>query len=182
MNPRYLYIGSGAGSSSHRLFEGYDEIRVDIDPNVTPAIVADCTALPLADASVEGVLTCHMLEHLHPNKLAVCMAESFRVLTEDGFCVAAVPDFELACHVVAAGDPDTIVYDVPGGPISALDMIYGWRLLSNDNDFMTHRNGFTTKTLRAAFEGAGFVDVEVARRRHMCDLHAIGRKPIQETL
>src|SRR5262249_45372388 len=61
------------------------------------------------------------------------------------------------------------------GPVSALDMLYGFgRAIARGNAFMAHRTGFTAETLGRKLKEAGFTSIQLKRDRY--DLWATGYK------
>jgi hypothetical protein len=57
-------------------------------------------------------------------------------------------------------------YLSPAGPIAPFDMLYGLRTaIASGNHFMSHRGGFTARTLQTALQEAGFSTVRVVRDR-----------------
>ena len=71
-----LHVGCGPadGQSLHQRFRGpeWREIRVDLDPNVEPDLVASITDLhPIAESSVDAVWSSHNLEHLSAHEVPV---------------------------------------------------------------------------------------------------------------
>lgn len=141
------------------------ELRLDIDPRVEPDIVASVTGMAaVADASVDGVWSSHNLEHLWPHEVPVALAEIQRVLRPGGVAVLLVPDLQAVAAAVAEDRLDAPLYDSPAGPITALDVIYGYGpALAAGNHFMAHRTGFTPTTLGRALQQAGFDPVVVRR-------------------
>jgi hypothetical protein len=60
------------------------------------------------------------------------------------------------------------------GPISPLDILYGYRpALAQGNLFMAHRGGFTSQTLMNALTEAGFAVVTIQREPRSFSLWAI---------
>jgi SAM-dependent methyltransferase len=141
------------------------EIRLDIDPAVEPDIVAsitDMTAIP--DAAVDVVWSSHNLEHLYPHDIAQALRECFRVLQPGGMALFSVPDLEAVAAVIARGDADKPLYVSDAGPVTPLDILYGYApALARNMPLMGHRWGFTPETLARAFADAGFVPAAVCR-------------------
>lgn len=138
-------------------FGHYAETRLDIDARCEPDIVASMTDLgrigPFA-----LVYSSHCLEHLEPHDVPVALSEFRRVLAEDGAAVIMVPDLE------GVAPTDDVLFVSPAGPISGLDLIYGFRPALTQQPHMAHRTGFVADTLRAAMETAGFRGVVVERQ------------------
>jgi len=79
-------------------------------------------------------------------------------------------EIRLSNHVIASGALDEVAYVSPGGPITPRDMLYGYApYIAGGNVFMTHKTGFTARTLCLELERAGFVGGEVFN--FVCDVH-----------
>jgi SAM-dependent methyltransferase len=105
--------------------------NVDIHPYIGVNLVADIMAIPLPDASVSGIISDNMLEHV-PNP-TIAVKEMHRLLKKDGLAYIAVP-FLYPFHASPSDyyrwskgglyelfrDFDVIEFGVNGGPFSAL--------------------------------------------------------------
>jgi SAM-dependent methyltransferase len=157
-----LHVGSGsyAPEKLHSAFHGpgWTERRLDIDEGVQPDIVASMTDMaPVADGSVDAVFSSHNLEHLYPHEVPVALREFRRVLNAEGVALMTMPDIETIAGFVAANGLAAPAYASLLGPITPLDMLYGFGpALARGNHFMAHRCGFTGQTLLAALSEAGF--------------------------
>jgi hypothetical protein len=90
------------------------------------------------------------------------LAEFRRVLKPYGFALITVPDLQQVARYVAEDRAEETILMTNKGPISPLDVMYGFRpFLAAGNLFMAHNFGFTASTLRTALEEAGFLDVAV---------------------
>ena len=168
-----LHVGCGAADPAKlpaAFFPpgAWRELRLDIDPGVSPDIVASITEMPMvAAASVDAVWSAHTLEHLASHEVPVALAEFHRVLTPGGFVLVTMPDLQQVAELVAAGKLEDAAYVSAMGPITALDMLYGFRpALAAGNAFMGHRTGFTAGTLAVHLQNAGFQTVRVQRDGH----------------
>jgi SAM-dependent methyltransferase len=156
-----LHVGCGRTKIHEKMFPPAEwrEIRLDVDPDVQPDIVAsltDMSAVP--SASADAVYCCHNLEHLYAHEVPVALAEFLRVLRPGGLAVIEVPDLEAVAQLVTTDRLEETIVVSPYGPISALDLIYGNRWpIADGNHFMAHRTGFTTTSLGQALQKAGFV-------------------------
>lgn len=161
-----LHVGCGGSPIIDYYFDGWQEVRLDIDPAMKPDIVADM--MSLGDIGpFDAIYTCHSLEHLYPHQVDVALREFLRVLKPDGVALIVVPDLE-----GVAINEDTL-YESPAGPVSGLDMVYGMRSLIAAMPYMAHHSGFTAKTLEAAMRKAGFQTV-CTRREEFYNLMAAG--------
>jgi len=177
---RVLHIGCGAANKAklHQSFHGeeWHEIRLDIDPKVEPDIVADMTDLSMIpDAAVDAVWSSHNIEHLHAHQVAGVFQSLFRILKPGGLFLVTMPDIQSVATYVANGQLDEPVYDSPAGPISPIDIMYGFRAsISRGNYFMAHKTAFTAQTLAKQFADAGFCNIRIQRK--WLDLWGVGHK------
>jgi len=177
-----LHVGCGPHNPNklHSAFrkEGWRELRVDINPNVKPDIVASMLAMPMiAAASVDGVWSSHNLEHLYAHEVPVALAEFARVLKPGGVVLLTMPDLQRVAELIVQDKLDEPAYVSPAGPIAPLDILYGHRpQIAMGNVFMAHRTGFTARTLTQVLVNAGFDRVKIERGKSF-DLWAVGYKP-----
>lgn len=160
------------------------EIRLDIDPAVSPDVVGSITDMPAVEtASVQAVFSSHNIEHLYPHDVPLALAEFYRVLNQDGFVVITCPDLQSVCALIAEDKLTDAAYISPAGPIAPLDILYGHRVaMANGNLYMAHRCGFTKKVLTATLQAAGFQAVAAMARSACFDLWALAsKKAIDET-
>ena len=151
-----LHVGCGS-ESIPTFMSGFVETRLDIDVSKNPDIVA--SMLDMGDIGEYDCIYCsHALEHLYPFEVKTALQEFKRCLKPGGYAMVFVPDLQ---DVQAT---EEIILNAPSGPISGLDMIYGYsKAMREGNLFMAHKCGFVTDTLRAAFDDAGFSKVEIKR-------------------
>ena len=173
---KVLHVGCGPARVPDVIFKPgeWSEVRLDIDPEVEPDIVASITSLPVADGSVQAVYSAHNMEHIVPHDVPVALAEFHRVLSPGGFVMIAVPDLQQAARRIADGEGHAVAYEAPCGPITAFDIVFGWSGATAGNPFMSHRCGFTMDTLYELLCAAGFKNVAV--RASDWQLEAVGVK------
>jgi SAM-dependent methyltransferase len=141
------------------------EVRLDIDPGVSPDIIGSITDMAVVESgSVDAVWSAHNLEHLFAHEVPLALAEFRRVLRPEGFALVTVPDLQRAAELVAQDRLAEPAYISPAGPIAPLDMLFGHgAAIAAGNHYMAHRTGFSARTLEAALRGAGFGLVRVVR-------------------
>src|SRR5438874_10160354 len=147
----------------HRHFHGpeWREVRLDLDPAVQPDIVCSITDMsPVAADSVDAVWSSHNLEHLQRHEVPLALGEFRRVLKPHGFLLLTLPDLQQVARLVVEDRLEASAYISQSGPITALDMIFGHTAsLALGNQFMSHRSGFTVRSLHKLMIEAGFVEV-----------------------
>lgn len=180
---RVLHVGCGvkAPHRLHPLFRGeedWQEIRLDIDPNVKPDVV--CSTVDMRSAvptgSVDAVWSSHTIEHLFDHEVLPALGEFCRVLNETGFLLVRCPDLAAIAAAIVADGVESVSYISAAGPISPLDMLFGHRpAIARGNQYMQHRTGFTDQRLGRVLLQAGFARVHT-RRASGFDLWAVAFK------
>ncbi|MEQ9607024.1 MAG: methyltransferase domain-containing protein [Kiloniellaceae bacterium] len=155
---------------------GWREIRLDIDPQTKPDVVASMTNMSAIESgSVDAVWTSHSLEHLNAHEVPMALSEFHRVLRTGGHMLARLPDIQQAAELLLRLGPNGVIYDSPSGPITPLDMIFGHiDSIRLGITSMQHKTGFTGQTLGEALTAAGFRVVKVQRKGY--DLWARAQK------
>jgi len=176
---RVLNAGSGSYSARklHRVFvpEIWKEIRIDIDPQSKPDIVASITDMRslCPPQSFDAVWASHILEHLYAHEVPSALSEFKRVLKPDGFALITSPDLEAVASLILDHGLDHVAYTSPAGPITPLDMIYGHSASVGCGQlYMAHKTGFTCASLGQRFVDAGF-PITIVKREGL-DLWALG--------
>lgn len=169
---KFLHVGCGQKRKDRTTVgfntDGWNELRLDIDPNVAPDIIGTMTDMTsVANASVDAVFSSHNIEHLYPHEVPIALAEFKRVLSPDGFVVITCPDLQSVCGLVAQNKLTEAAYTSPAGPITPLDILYGYRpSLAQGNLYMAHRCGFTQAVLAGTLQVAGFSSIASKSRAH----------------
>lgn len=146
-----------------------DEVRLDIDPETEPDVVASIVDLGSV-GTFDTVYCSHALEHLYPHEAPIALGEFFRVLKPGGQAITLVPDLE------DVRPTEDVLYDCPAGPVTGMDIIYGMRNRLSESPAMAHRNGFVSGSLQEAMTEAGFDPVRT-RRLGCYNLLGLGVRP-----
>ncbi len=162
-------------------YAGWEHLLLDIDPRGEPDIVCDARELTsLPPAQFDAVYCSHNLEHYYRYDGRRVVRGLLHVLKDDGFAEIHVPDLDaLLKHVAATEiDVDDVLYTSPAGPITPLDVLYGWapEIERSGQDFYAHKTGFTPKSLHRLLREAGFVEIVLLRSRTAFDLAAYAFK------
>lgn len=178
----FLHVGCGPIRKGPETpgFDGpeWSEIRLDIDPSVSPDLIGAMTDLSaVKTGSMQALFSSHNIEHLYPHEVPIALGEFKRVLTDDGFVVITCPDLLSIAQFIAQRGLEETAYTSTMGPITPLDMLYGHRTSMNAGKlFMAHRCGFTAQTLQQALQRAGFGKICVAWRPSQFVLWAVATK------
>jgi len=158
----FLHVGCGPVKKSKIpgfRDDNWKEIRFDIDKNVNPDIEGTLTDMSqVLTESVDAIYSSHNIEHVYAHEVPIVLNEFYRVLKEDGIAVVICPDLQSVCKEVVNDKLYDPLYTTPEDlPISPVDMLYGWRLpITQGNEYMAHKCGFTYSVLTKAFAEAGF--------------------------
>ena len=162
-----LHVGCGP-NVAHRLHPTFHtaqwhELRLDIDPEHQPDIVADIMDMSVVGSgSVDAIWSSHNLEHLYSHEVPVALNEFYRVLKPGGLALITLPDLQTVAAYIAQGRLEDVLYESPAGPILAIDVVYGHRAsVARGNQFMAHKTGFTAQSLGQKLLDVGFAKVEV---------------------
>ena len=158
----FLHVGCGPKDESQ--IKGFNndnwkEIRFDIDKNVNPDIEGTLTDMILVETgSVDAVYSSHNIEHIYPHEVPVALKEFHRVLNDDGIVFIRCPDLQTVCEAVVQDKLLEPLYETTeGNPISPIDILFGWRIpISQGNEYMAHKGGFTYSALNSSFFEVGF--------------------------
>ena len=179
---RFLHVGYGP-KRKHQTVKAFatsewEEVALDIDESVRPDIVDKLPELSqVASESFDAVYSAHNIEHLYPHEVPLALTAMRRVLKPDGFVILTCPDLQTLGERLAAGDIDTPLYTSGRGPVSPLDMLYGFRpAMRKGNLYMAHHTGFTMKSLGASCIQAGFAKFFGFRRPELHDLWGLATK------
>ena len=109
MTKEFLHVGCGSSRKDNTTpvfnTDDWNEVRLDIDENAKPDIVASLTDMSvIKDATYDAVYSSHNIEHLYAYQVPQALLEIKRVLKDDGYFVVTCPDLESVCKVVADGN------------------------------------------------------------------------------
>jgi hypothetical protein len=176
----FLHVGCGTVPKEKTTKEfskdRWKELRFDIDPAVKPDYIGTMTDMSaIGDGFVDAIFSSHNIEHLYAHEVSEALAEFKRVLVSDGFLVITCPDLQEVAKLIADDKLLEPAYTSPAGPITPLDILYGFRpSIAQGNTFMAHRCGFTQKVLKGNLLACGFATVATAKRPHpFYDLWAV---------
>lgn len=165
---KVLHVGCGTSPLPAWLAD-CEEVRLDIEPEVRPDIVA--SMLDMGDiGGFDMVFSSHSLEHVYPHEVPVALSEMYRVLKPGGVVTVIVPNLD------GVKPDDEVLYVSPAGPVCGLDMYYGMSRLIPSAPYMAHHCGFVPSTLSRALTDAGFVDIDT-RAVEFWTLIGFGVKP-----
>ena len=179
---KLLHVGCGPKTKAQttRAFNTpeWQEIRLDIDKSVNPDVIGTMTDMSeIETGSIDAIYSSHNIEHLYPHEVGIALTEFHRVLADDGFVMLTCPDLQSVCKLVAEDKLLEPAYTSPAGPIAPIDMLYGFRpSMAAGNLYMSHRSGFTRKTLIETFKHFDFKSVAGSRREAYFDLFCLASK------
>jgi len=185
----FLHAGSGKKTYQHLPISleppEWHEVRLDIDPSERPDIVSSITDMrEIANESFDAVVTSHTLEHLYPKEVYAACKEFLRVLKPEGFAVITCPDLQTISKLIAEGRLLEEMYNSPEGPVTPLDMLYGFRpAIAQGKTYMAHKTGFTLPVLLDSLKSAGFVSITGFSRPEHFDIWALATKnPVDDRI
>lgn len=154
----------------------WQEVRLDIDPDVEPDVVSSITHMPMvADGTFDAVYSSHNLEHLYAHEVPLALAEFYRVLKPGGFALITLPDIQKVAELLIKGNLEDTLYVTYAGPLAPVDILYGQRsAIAAGRIYMAHKTGFTAATLRQKLEQTGFQRIETSTEEF--NLWAMGYK------
>ena len=176
-----MFVNFGAGPKGlawlPAMFDGWREVRVDIDASVAPDILADIIDMSAIETgSVDAVWSAHCIEHLYLHQVDDAVSEAYRILTDDGFFCLIVPDLQSIAEFIADDRLHEVIYQSPAGPVTAHDMLFGHGAsLAQGRSSMAHNCGFTPTLLLQKLQAAPFAEI-VLRRRPRHELAALACK------
>lgn len=143
------------------VYNGWQQVMLDIDPAVKPDICCDARDLMLqSPATFDAVYCSHNLEHYYRHEVSRVLAGFRHVLKPDGFAHIIVPDITAVMRRAVEGklDVNDVLYTSAAGPITVHDVLYGWgvEIEQRSNPFFAHKTGFSERSLLEALQLARF--------------------------
>jgi predicted SAM-dependent methyltransferase len=157
-------------------FAGWEHHLLDIDPVGQPDVLCDARQLnSLPPATYDAVYCSHNLEHYHDHEVPRVLAGFIHILKPGGFAHIRVFMTMQEQNI----DFDATLYDSPAGPMTPLDVIYGWRrkIASSGVDFYAHKTGFSQPSLVRTLHRAGFRHVFSGRGFYEVSAYAFVDEP-----
>jgi SAM-dependent methyltransferase len=169
--PVVLNAGAGESDLAHLpgYFNGWRQIRVDVNPAVGPDLVASVTDLAaIPDGSIDAIWSAHCIEHLFAHEVPQALAEFRRILNDTGFACIIVPDLQSIAEYLAEDKLHATVYESSAGPITAHDMLWGFGpAIAGGATAMAHRCGFTPTLFLERLKAAEFGEIALRRRANL---------------
>ena len=82
----------------------YQEVRFDINPEVHPDILCDMQTMDMVeDGSMDGLHSCHNIEHVFTHEIPVTLKNFYRVLSAGGLLCIMCPDVQAVAGPITAG-------------------------------------------------------------------------------
>lgn len=163
------------------LYDGWEHVLLDIDPQGNPDVVCDARELTtLPEASYDSVYCSHNLEHYYRHDVYKVLAGFLHIIKPDGFAFIRVPDMHELMRTVIEKDMDIdeVLYQSPRGSITVCDVIYGHagEIEESGNDYFAHKTGFTPKSLMTVLRASGFNKVAIKPISPLFEIRAFAFK------
>jgi SAM-dependent methyltransferase len=170
---RLVFINAGCGAPNNpripAFFRKWRQIRVDVDPDMAPDLVANIADLSdIPNSSADAIWASHCLEHLFAHQVTVALTEFRRVLRKTGFACIIVPDLQAIAHWIATDRLHETIYESAAGPVTAHDMLWGFsQAIAHGNGAMAHHCGFTPTLFLQCLAQAGFAEILLRRKSNL---------------
>ena len=182
MTKTFLHVGPGQSYKDNTTpvfnTDEWEEVRLDIDHDVNPDIIRSIQDMSsVEDSTFDAVYSSHNIEHVFAHEVIPTQQEFKRVLNDEGFLVLTCPDIKSVCKVIGEGNIREKLYTAPSGDIYPLDILYGHRpSMSAGNEYMAHRNGFTSESMNDILNGSGFKSFIIGEDKNAYALWALAYK------
>lgn len=152
-NKKVLNIGAYKAKLEFDYLNDYQEIRLDICEDANHHILGSITDMSsVPSKSVDLVWASHIIEHIFWHELPTAFAEIRRVLKDDGIGIITCPNLATVADYLKE-NINEVLYKSPSGPITALDLIFGYREFTKSGlDGMMHKIGFTPRLMKEVLD------------------------------
>ncbi len=183
--PKFLHAACGGDDKTRttREFakEEWQETRMDAYGEANPDVVSSLPdmlgASGLQTASFDAAFTSHSLERLYAHQAVAALENLARVLKDDGYLVVACSDLQAICALVAEDKLLEPAYQSPAGPVTPLDVLYGFRpALAAGHENHACKCGFTSHALMGSLRQAGFKSLWITKNPSSFSLVCIACK------
>ena len=167
MQKTVLSVGGGSRlTQMPPVFDGWKVEILDIDPSLNPDICMDARKLVNWDGKkYDAVYSSHNLEHFRHHDVLPVLDGMCHVLKDDGFLLLVVPDARGVVEWMVENklDFDAVVYEVPRGPVTVRDMIWGHagNVRVTPDEWYLHKTGFSKRLLLHSLYDSGFKSVTI---------------------
>jgi predicted SAM-dependent methyltransferase len=151
-----IVLDLGCGDVNYWIPEG-KPIRVDINPQVNPDVIADVRFLPFEDCFADQVNASHILEHFSFRETISVLREWIRVLKIGGRLIIVVPNLKWAAKRIL--NPPKNADEIERAMFFYYSAQKGDLKRAYED---VHRSGFTPETLRNLLTKLGTLkDIEI---------------------
>ena len=189
LRKKVLHVGCGRAerhaipSLFTQVFGDFEEIRLDINPDINPRpdIIGDIRDLKDVESeTIDGLFSSHNIEHLYTHEVIGALKSFYRVLKPGGIAYISCPDIQTVAEEIVKGNLEGPLYISSSGPVSAQDTIYGHiAAIANGEYGMAHKTSFTALTLARKLFHAGFRAIQILRRPYT--LNSVSQKILSPT-
>ncbi len=168
-------------------YADFENVVLDIDPKYKPDIVHNALHLKdLEPQQFDAVYCSHNLEHYYLHEVPQVLDGFLHLLKADGFAHIMVPDIQELMRVVVQQnlEMDDVLYQSPVGPITVLDILYGYgaEIEQSGQSFFAHKTGFSQTLLVKNLQQAGFSKIYNSVGNLQITVLAFKGEPSMETL
>lgn len=162
MTFKVLNVGGGSkGIPIPTWYDGWEHHLLDIDPKGNPDVVCDARELKsLPEDTYDAIYCSHNLEHFYRHDVPKVLSGFLHVLKPTGFAEIRVPDLGEVIKAVIDRNLDVTdkLYDSEAGPITVLDVIYGYgpEIEKSGQDWYAHKSGYSFTSIQKILHAQGF--------------------------
>lgn len=150
-----LHLGCGSN-----ILNDYINVDGEYCASQTNIVIHNLTEFyPLADDTVDEILSVHVIEHIMPNLVEYMFKEWLRILKPGGCAIVEWPDLLKMCKYLV-DDPSRIYSDNKKVQKRGIAGIFGF--ISKYQDItMLHKWGYSEESMRKLFLDCGFTRTEI---------------------